>query len=451
MDRRTAAARTTTLKDAYWFFLPLIFMAGTMMISHSIIHGFLARLPNPKLTLAAYNVAFSFHSVAGSPIWTAVMTALAFIGDRRSVARLFVFHQALAGTILVAGWVLGLTPLGDLLFSGVMGASPEVAAQAKRAVLIFMLIPPVTVLRSLSYALLMRHRLTIVITIGTFLRLVALGGYLVVLPMFLSGASVGAAALLLCITTESVLAVILAHRLYFALPAESGRMPAYGEIWRFAWPLMLVQASENGVAFTINFFLGRLASPDLSLASFGVMDGLGKLLLSPLRNLAQTAQTLVRTREELRTFLRFTAQVVGVFAAMTMLFFLPPVRTWALRTVLGLTPEIADTIGPALLLFWVLAVVIGFSALTRGLLLGARITGVIAKAAGMRLVVVFSVGCLALLMPHMNGAVLGVLALIGGFGAEMVVLGRRVLTPAVDNPYAAPVGSPPAAGDPPRG
>jgi O-antigen/teichoic acid export membrane protein len=438
MDSRAAAApsHAVTLQDAYGFFLPLIFMSNMMMISHSIIHAFLARLPDPTLTLAAYNVAFSYHTVSGSPIWTAVMTALAFISDRRSVRQMFRFNLLLSALIWAVGMVLGLTALGDALFSGVMGASAEVARDAKRAVIIFMLIPPVTIFRALAYALLMRSRLTGVITIGTFLRLVSLAGYLLILPRFLQGASVGAAALLLCISTESLLAVILAHRLYFALPEAGGPPSTYREIWRFTWPLMLVQASENGVAFTTNFFLGRLARPDLALAAFGVADGLGKLLLGPLRNLTQTAQTLVRGREELRTILRFTTQIVAGFGLVGCAFFLPQVRHGVLERVLGLTPEIAGEIAPATLLFFVLAAAIGYSALTRGLLLGARITAQIAKAAGLRLAVVVAVGSVALAQPGMNGPVLGLLALIGGFASEMLVLGWRVLRPAEDNPYA---------------
>ncbi len=439
---------SVSLREAYLFFLPLIFMAEMMMISHSVIHAFLARLPEPKLTLAAYNVAFSFHSVAGSPIWTAPMTSLAFITDRRSIVRLFHFHLVVSAAIWAVGWLVGLTPLGDLLFSGVMGASAEVAERAKLAVLIFMLIPPVTVFRSISYALLMKHRYTILITIGTFIRLCSLAGYLVVLPWFLSGAAVGAAALLLCIATESVLAMLVAYRFYLALPEEAGAPPTYREIWRFAWPLMLVQGSENGVAFTINFFLGRLAKADLALAAFGVMDGLSKLLLSPLRNLTQTAQTLVRGREELRVIARFALQVVGAFAAVVCLFYIPAVRVWVLEVVMGLTPEIADTIAPALLLFFLLAGALGYSALCRGLLLGARLTAQIAKSAGVRLLVVFAIGCLSLILTDMNGAVLGVLALIGGFGAEMVVLGLRILRPAPDNPFSPvpPAMQPRAAG-----
>ena len=121
-----AASRSIGLKDAYGFFLPLVFMANMMMISHSVIHAFLARLPDPTLTLAAYNVAFSFHTVAGSPVWTALMISLAFISDRRSVARLFRFNMTIAVIVSASTGVVALTPVGDLLFSGLMGASPQV-------------------------------------------------------------------------------------------------------------------------------------------------------------------------------------------------------------------------------------------------------------------------------------------------------------------------------------
>jgi len=230
--------------------------------------------------------------------------------------------------------------------------------------------------------------------------------------------------------------VLLAHRFYLALPTGSGPVAPYREMWRFAWPLMLVQASENGVAFTINFFLGRLAKPDLALAAFGVADGLGKLMLGPLRNLAQAAQTLVRTREELRTVSLFTVQVVSVFSAAVALFYFPAARHWLLSRVMGLTPELAGAIAPALLLLVGLAWAIGFSALARGVLMSARITGQIAKAAGWRLLVVVAVGSVALWQRELNGAVLGLVALIGGFSSEMLVLGWRVLRPAADNPYA---------------
>ncbi len=121
--------------------------------------------------------------------------------------------------------------------------------------------------------------------------------------------------------------------------------------------------------------------------------------------------------------------------ALMGLFWFAPVRGLVLDVVMGLTPALSATIAPALRLLFLLAVALGFSALFRGLMLSARTTGQIAKAAGMRLLVVFCVGALALALPGMNGAVLGALALIGGFSAELVVLGYRVARPG---PAAGP-------------
>ena len=421
--------RPLTLTDAYFFFLPLIFMAEMMMISHSVIHAFLARLPDPKVTLAAYNVAFSFHSLIGSPLWSAVMTSLAFCGDRRSVNRLFTFHFRISLLVLAAGYVMALSPLGEWLFGGLMGASAAVTAEAQRSLLVFFLIPTVSIVRSISYALIMQKRRTHLITIGTLVRLVSLAGYLAILPKYFSGASVGAAALLLCIVTETVMAVVVAWRFYTDLPLDSDDVPGQGDLWRFAWPLMLVQASENGVAFTINFFLGRLVNPTLALAAFGVLDGLWRVMLAPLRNLAQTAQTLVRIHEDRRVMTIFAFQVIAGFAALSAVFYAGPIRGWVLRVVMGLTSELAETMAPALFLFVVLAFTLGTSALFRGLLLSMRVTGQIAKSAGVRLVLVISIGSLGLAFPGMNGAVLGVLAMIGGFAAELTVLGIRLLNP----------------------
>ena len=422
-------ARSVSLGDAYTFFLPLVFMAEMMMISHSVIHAFLARLPDPTTTLAAYNVAFSFHAVAGSPMWTALMTSLALVQGRRSVARLIDFHLRISVLIVALGYLLAFTGLGDWFFGSLMGAGPLVVKEAKAALVIFMWIPPITVFRSLAYTLLMRNRRTILITVGTFVRLLALGGYLAVLPSFVSGAAVGAAALFLCILTETVLAVLLTWRYYQALPVETEAPPGHREIWNFAWPLMLTQASENGVAITINFFLGRLVRPELALAAFGVADGLWKVMLGPLRNLAQTAQTLMRSTEDRRVMMVFCLQVSTGFSLLAAIFLLPPARNFLLGAVMGLTPELSGGVAPAVSLFWALAFMLGFAALFKGLLLNMRVTSQIALSALARFGVVVSIGSASLLLPDANGAVLGVSAMMGGFCAEAWVLGRRIWRP----------------------
>ena len=421
-------SRSVTIKDVYAFFLPLIFMAEMMMISHSVIHAFLARMENPQQTLAAYSVAFYFHSTLGSPVWTGLMVAISFIKDKRSIARLFWFNGQIALVLFWVWIVAGATPIGTYFFQHAFGLSAELALEVQQATLVLFMVVPLVVVRSLAYALIMVNRRTILVTYGTAVRLLSLAGFLVVLPWFLHGAMVGAAALVSCIGVEALYAYLMARPFYDALPDVEGEPASYGEIWRFSWPIMLVQTAESGVGITINFFLGRLAQPELALASFGVMDGIMRVLLSPLRSLTQTAQTLTRSRADLLVMLRFLVHMTLFFGGAMLLFYVPLVRVLGLRGVMGLPEHIAAYVTPALFLAFLLATTQGSSAMFRGLLIGVRRTGAIAASAGARLGAVVAVGSITFLLPGANGAVVGIIALIAAFGAEGLVLGWRLLS-----------------------
>ena len=77
--------------------------------------------------------------------------------------------------------------------------------------------------------------------------------------------------------------------------ASVGEQTSYRHMWGFSWPLMVTQITENGVSFVINFFLGRLAHPDLALAAFGVVNGLSSLVAGlPMSCSSAAAKTAPR-------------------------------------------------------------------------------------------------------------------------------------------------------------
>ena len=53
---------------------------------------------------------------------------------------------------------------------------------------------------------------------------------------------------------ESVYATLAALKYYLQLPSKKGVLPRYRELWRFGWPVILMQTAESGIAFTISFF-----------------------------------------------------------------------------------------------------------------------------------------------------------------------------------------------------
>ena len=418
---RAFRRRRTSLGDAFRFFLPLMLMAELMMISHAVISAFLARMTDPEPILAAYSIAFYFLATIGSPVWACQFVAVSYIRDRVSMYRLLLFSLQVAVALALLMFTVGLTPLGDRLFRTLFGAGPEVAAAARRCALIFTFVMLFAVVRSLVYGLFMVERKTIYVTLGTVVRLAGLAVVLAVLTLFVEGAEVGAIALVACIGIETVFGVVVARPFFRRLPVGS-HPPSYRELWKFSWPIMIMQAAESGVMFTVNLFLGRLARPELALAAFGLLDSLMRVLLSPLRNVIQTVQTLVRFRRDVGVIVTFAGIVGSGFAGMMLLFHLERVRTIVLTGVMGLPPHIAGYVAPALAFGFLLALAMACASLARGLLIAAKRTGAIAVASGVRLLAVGAVGGAAILLETTNGALIGMYALIGAFLVESAVL-----------------------------
>ena len=423
---RAFRRRRTSLRDAFRFFLPLMLMAELMMISQAIIAAFLARMADPEPILAAYSISFYFHATLGSPVWACQFVAVSYIRDRASIRRLLLFSLQVAGAIFAVQLVVGLTPAGNWLFRTLYGASPEVAAAAQRCLVIFSLTILFSVGRSLAYGLFMVERKTIFVTLGTVVRLAGLALVLVTLTRFLEGPEVGALALVGCIAIETAFGLFL-MRPFFRRLATGDRPPSYRELWKFSWPIMIMQVAESGVAFTVNLFLGRLARPELALAAFGLLDSLMRLILSPLRNVIPTVQTLVRFRRDVPVIVTFALVVGGGFAAVTLLFHIDPVRTLVLGGIMGLPPHMAEYVAPALSFGFLLALAMAAASVCRGLLIAARRTGAIAIGSAARLVTVGTVGGTALLVGMSNGALIGIYALIGAFLVESAVLLVRLL------------------------
>lgn len=416
----------TSLRDAYKFFVPLMLMAELMMISHAVVTAFLARMPDPQPVLAAYSVSFYTHAVFGSPVWALQIIVLSFIRDRASIHRLGYFGLMLVLAVSAAQLVLALTPVGDWFFQGLFGTSAQVATEAKLCMLVSILVLPASVLRSLSYGLMMVNRRTILVTLGTVVRMLALAAILALLTRNYHGAVVGVFALSGCIIIETVYAVMLGAGFYKRLEPHASTLPSYRELWRFSWPIMLMQAAESGVAFTVTFFLGRLRRPELALAAFGVLDSLLRVLLSPLRNLVHTSQTLVKTRADARVLLVFALHTGIGFGALLLALEIPFVQHLVLYDIMGLSEPIAEYIKPAMRTGVLLALAMAAGAVFRGLLIASRNTGFIAISAGLRIAAVGVVGVIALMLGVENGASLGMVALIAAFGAEAALLAARL-------------------------
>ncbi|MEW6673121.1 MAG: hypothetical protein AB1427_15560 [Thermodesulfobacteriota bacterium] len=415
-----------TVKAVAIFFLPLILMMELHQISHSVIQAFLARLADPLLALAGFSLAFTLNNMISCVNQSAIQAGISFVADRRSFWRLVKFYTVIVFFPFALLQIIALTPLGDRVFGEWIGAGAEVVSEAKTASGILTLWIYPILARNIAFSLAFIQKRTILITYATVVRLLALFVFLLIYPYWLKGAAIGSAALVSCMATEAVFMAAVTYPFYSKLPRDNGAPVPYPDMWRFSWPLMIAQVTENGVAFIINIFLGRLLNPDLAIAGFGVTYAIVRAILAPLKSLVQTAQTLLRSREDLAALLKFTAWLQLAFVGIICGLFYTPARIPVLDGVMGLTPELRNYVTPGLRLTFLVAVFWAFSSLFRGMLSAVRSTFAIAVTAVIRLIVIAVVGGAALLWPGLNGTVIGVVAMSGAFLAEALVLGRRL-------------------------
>ena len=396
--------------------------AELMMLSHAMVVAFLARMDNPAPVLAAFSIAFYLHALIGSPVWACQIVALSFIRDRASLRTLLIFSLQAAGSVAWIWVLIGATPVGDWFFMSLFGASEQVAQAAKLCTLIAFFMVPCVLVRSLAYALLMVTRHTLLVTYGSLVRVIALFILLSTLTNRYEGAVIGITALFGCIVVETLYAVASARRFFLALPLRSGEPPSYRTLWRYSWPIMLMQIAESGVSFCVNFFLGRLVHPELALAAFGVLDSIVRVLLSPLRNLILTIQTLMHARADVRVLLSFGAQIGVLLSVMMLLFYIPSVRNWVLFDVMGLPADIAAPVATALQVSFILTLCMTGACIARGFLIASHNTLAIAFSSAARVIAVVGTGVLGVALGVNNGAMLGLVALIAAFATEAVIL-----------------------------
>ncbi len=419
-----------TLRTAYRFFVPLIFMTELNMISKSVINAALARSPDQNVTLAAFHLAFTLYFALASGTEACALLTLAYLKTRRVLGRLVRFMALIVALPWLVAQAIAFTALGDWAFGGLFGASDAVVAQAKSAIFLLSLSVPILITRSICFGLILMHQRTMLIAVATLVRLASLAGSLVVLPLFLDGAAVGAAALVICMAMETAVAFVFAQSLFRRMPegSEPGMEapPSFRRQWRFSWPLMMNASAEMGVVTVISVFLGLLANPDLALAAFNIIYGLVSLMMSPMRNLVQTAQTLVRTISDRRPLFVFTLHLIGFFGLVGFVLFHTPLEEFVLVDAMGLQAELRDYCAPALKLAFLMSAAWAYSALFRGLLAGVRDTTMMAVSGASRIGVAALISSAILLFATVNGAVIGLLGWMAGYAVEAALLAFRL-------------------------
>jgi hypothetical protein len=390
-------ATPLTYRHILRFWSPLLATWLMMAVEGPYLAAVIARLAEAKIGLAAYGVAYAFALVAESPIIMLMSAATALAGDRLAYRRLRTFTLVLNGAVTLALAVLVLPPVFAFVGEGLLGLTPEVAAQTHLALALLLPWPAAIGFRRFYQGVLIRHQRTRRVAAATVFRVgtMALAAFALATLASLPGACVGALALSLGVTAEALMTRYLARQAVAETlatePEDPAAVPGYGAIGRFYLPLALTPFIGLSVHPLVTFFLGRARDPVESLAVMPVLYALTFLFRAVGLSYQELALALLGKHPGQYRMVRNFALVLGggVTLILGLIAFTPLADFW-FGTVSGLSPQLIEFARTPLRILWLLPTLTVLICFQRAVLMEGRTTTPITVATAIEAVAIFA-------------------------------------------------------------
>jgi hypothetical protein len=416
------------MNELFRFWVPLQATWLMMSLEGPFLAAVIARLAEPKHNLAAYGVAFALAILVEAPVIMMMSASTALVDSAGIYRRLRNFMWILNAGITAVMLILLFTPLWSLLTDTWMGLDQEVARLTRVSLYILLPWPAAIGYRRFYQGLLIRSGRTRLVAWGTVIRL----GAMVVTALIcratgqMAGAWVGAAALTGGVCTEAVASRVMAAgtvRGYLEKPTPD--VMSYGGIFHFYLPLALTSTISLAVQPMVTFFMGQARFSLESLAVLPVINSLVFIFRSPGLSYQEAAITMLgRSWENYRPVRNFAILLgLGAAAGLALIGWTPLSGLW-LRTVSGLTEELAAfALTPIRIMTFMpmLSVLLSFQ---RSLLVALRKTGPVTWASAIEVVGILVVLFITIRLGDWIGAIAAATAfMIGRLMSNLYLIG----------------------------
>lgn len=193
---------------------------------------------------------------------------------------------------------------------------------------------------------------------------------------------------------------------------------SYSQIFRFWLPLALTWLMMSVEGPYIAAIIARLAGEKLNLAAYGIAFAFALVAESPVIMLMSAATALCRNRRNYRKLRDFSILLSLAVSILLALFLIPPIFNLVIITLLDIPADIARLAHIALLCFLPWPGAIGIRRFYQGVLITAHKTRRVAFATVFRLLSMSVCAFLLYRFSHLNGAVIGAIALSTGVSFE---------------------------------
>lgn len=449
-------ARPLTLREVFTAWYPLAGSWLLMGMELPAVSAIISRLPDPKVSLAAYGgVVFPLSMIIEAPIIMLLSASTALSRDRRSylMLRRFMLRSGFILTLLHA--LIAFTPLFDLVVGRIIHPPADVLAPARLGLMIMTPWTWSIAYRRFQQGVLIRSGRSHLVGIGTMVRLganaiiLALGMILGNLP----GIVVGATAVAVGVMSESLfigIAVRPTLREQFGdttfrtlrdlLPRRSGtpgpagdigptddtRPPlTWGVFFEFYIPLALTSLLLMSTGPIVSATVSRMPRPLDSLAVWPVINGLTFILRSLGMAVNEVVVAHLDRPGAIRSLRRFSLLLgLATSSIFAVVGFTPLARVYFAK-VTALSPELTALATKAVRIVVLMPCFGALQSWFQGVLVHSRQTRGITES-----VVVYLGANLALLtlgvrFVHAPGIFVGLGAIVASTVCQLIWLWRR--------------------------
>jgi progressive ankylosis protein len=189
---------------------------------------------------------------------------------------------------------------------------------------------------------------------------------------------------------------------------------SYSQIFRFWLPLALTWLMMSVEGPYIAAIIARLAGEKLNLAAYGIAFAFALVAESPVIMLMSAATALCRNCNNYLKLRDFSILLSLAVTILLALFLIPPIFNLVIITLLDLPADIARLAHTALLCFLPWPSAIGIRRFYQGVLITAHKTRRVAFATVFRLLSMSACAFMLYNFSHLNGAIIGAIALSTG-------------------------------------
>jgi len=408
-------------------YLPLAASWALMLAEAPLINAFLARGPDPEVSLAAFGVALSIILVVEAPILMMLELSIALSRSMAAFRKIRVFYLIVAVGITALGLALFYTPLCQGLLCGLMRIPPNIAEATVPALRVLVWWPLPIGWRRIYQGILITDGRTRIISVATAVRLVVLlaaivaGRTLDLLP----GATLTTTGMVLAVTVEAGLTHWAAQssmrrRLSKDTPDPEPFTSRF--LWSFYPPLAITTVLRQMIRPLITAGIAGAPLAELSLAAFPVAFSLTSLFWGPTMALRQVTVALTKDGETWHRVSRFVlAAGLGLTVLLCFISF-TPLLDLVLTRFFGLSETVAAFAAPATRVMVLMPPAYTLHALFTGLLVKKARTSTVRTAKILDLGVVALTLYLGLGYGGLRGSVLGAVAMTSGALVEAIWL-----------------------------